>query len=86
MSEETQPRTGGGGAAEFSQDRLANADDATEIPEIPPEIVGNTTDIVSRDWTGVGGEAVDLDEEAVDLDEEEESEQHLVHNASPTEE
>lgn len=75
MSEETQPRTGG--AAEFSQDRLANQDDATEIPAIPTEIVGNTTDIVSRDWTGVGGEAVDPDEE--------DDEQDLVHSTGPVE-
>ena len=64
MNEETQPRTGG--AAEFSQDRLANQNNATDIPAIPPEIVGNTTDIVSRDWTGVGGEAADLDDEEGD--------------------
>lgn len=32
--------------------------DATsaDLPEIPPEIVGNTTDIVSRDWTATAGE------------------------------
>lgn len=81
MSEETptqtppQTQTQTEGAAEFNQDRLDRQDDATEIPGIPPEVVGNTTDIVSRDWTGVGGEAVDLDEEADEAIEAEEAEE-----------
>ena len=33
--------------------------EATDVPGIPTELVGNTTDIVSRDWTGVDSDTAD---------------------------
>lgn len=40
--------------AEPEPDRPADEPETSPVPAIPPEIVGKTTDIVSRDWTGLG--------------------------------
>ncbi|HEV2638644.1 MAG TPA: hypothetical protein VGX23_26085 [Actinocrinis sp.] len=43
--------------ATTSQDAASSAKPATDVPPgIPAEIVGNTNDLVSRDWTGEAGE------------------------------
>jgi hypothetical protein len=41
---------------EPAQDPCAKHSLREEVPGISPAIVGNTTDIVSRDWTGDGDE------------------------------
>jgi hypothetical protein len=45
-------------------DRPGDESKTSNVPAIPPELVGNTTDIVSRDWTGSGEGATEDEQSA----------------------
>ena len=49
---------------ESGYDRPGDESKTSTVPAIPPELVGNTTDIVSRDWTGLGEGATEDEQSA----------------------
>jgi hypothetical protein len=73
---DTTPQTQTSEDTEHTDERPAAEAEMVE-PGIPPEIVGNTTDLVSKDWTGSGHSGPD-DQWIDDREEEHEKDEQAA--------